>query len=245
MITIEQLIIILVFAIIPLIYTSAGFAGGSAFVAMLLLLGLSPLEASFYGLLFNAFSASASLLRWRVHFERSMAWYVVGGIPLAFLGGQIRISDYWLRIIISGAIIVSGMLIVLTPLSLRPRRIKEPLKILVGAVLGLLAGITGIGGGIYLSPFLVFSGEASPKQTAATTTVFIFLNSFSGLLGKVLASNSPANLDILVLSILPFIILGASIGSFLGSKRLGQDIVKRLMGMVLIVIGFLILVLGT
>ncbi|MEM3808188.1 MAG: TSUP family transporter [Nitrososphaerota archaeon] len=243
MITIEQVIIILLLSIITIVYTSAGFSGGSAFVAMLLLLGLKPFEASFYGLLFNAASAAASLLRWRMHLERSMAWYVVGAVPLAFLGGQLRISDYWLRIIITSAIIISGIFIVLT--NVRPRRIKESMKVLVGAIIGLLAGITGIGGGIYLSPFLFFSGEASPKQIAATTTVFILLNSSSGLLGKVLASNSPTNLNMLILLMLPFIIFGASIGSFLGSKRLRQDMVKRLMGMLLIVIGVLILVLGT
>ena len=240
----DQFIVWLLMFVVPVLYTSVGFAGGSAFVAMLLLLGYSPGDASFYGLAFNSISAATSLVRWRIHFERSLAWYLVGAVPLAYIGGQLRIYEETLRIIMGGAIILSGTAALVATAPLRTRSINAAARVLVGGAIGFLAGMTGIGGGIYLSPFIILSGEALPKQTAATTTLFILLNSLSGLLGKSLAGNVPKSPSQVVLVLLPLIVLGASLGSYLGSKRLRQDTVKKILGILLIVIGSSVLLLG-
>lgn len=230
--------------LVPVVYTSVGFAGGSAFVAVLLLLGYSSRDASFYGLVFNTLSASTSLIRWRLHLDRGLAWYIVGAVPLAYIGGQVRISDEALRLIMAAAIILSGIAALVTSAQSKSRSIHAILRLLVGGVIGFLSGMTGIGGGVYLSSFLVFSGDALPKQTAATTTLFIMLNSLSGLFGKAVVGNVPTGLDRLILVVFPLIVLGAAVGSYLGSKKLGESSLKKLLGVVLIAIGVSILLLG-
>jgi uncharacterized membrane protein YfcA len=115
-----------------IIHLCVGLAGGSAFVAVLLLLGCPPGEASFYGLAFNSISAATSLVRWSIHFERSLAWYLVGAIPLAYLGGQLRIYEETPRIIMGGAIILSGIAALLANAPLKTRSINAAPRILVG-----------------------------------------------------------------------------------------------------------------
>lgn len=241
---IDHLISAVLISIIPILYTSAGFAGGSAFLAVLLLSGYSPIEASFYGLIFNVVSASASFIRWRRYLERGLVWYVVGSMPLAYVGGQLRISEVWLRLLITALVITSGTLMLLTMGPSRPKSLSPYVRVMVGMLIGLAAGITGIGGGIYLSPFLVFSRDALPKQTAATTTFFILLNSLSGLFGKIVGMNTPSNFNLVIMLVMPMVVLGALIGSFIGANKLRQSSTRKLMGTILIIIGFSILLAG-
>jgi hypothetical protein len=90
-------IIIVLLGVACFFYTLAGFAGGSTFTAILLLIGLSAAQSSLGGLLFNVVSASSSILRWRVHFARDFSWFIVGSVPTAFLAGLFVLPDILLK----------------------------------------------------------------------------------------------------------------------------------------------------
>lgn len=222
-------------------YTMAGFAGGSTFTAILLLVGLTAGQAALGGLTFNVFSAISSLTRWRVHFSREFLWFLAGSVPAAYFGGLLVLPDVFLRCLMGLVIALGGFSVILATYPLRTVSIKWPTKILVGLVIGLVAGLTGIGGGVYLAPVLILSGMAQPKMAAATTTIFILLNSLSGTfariprLGVLLFSNP------ILLPAIPVVLIAAQFGSYLGSRRLTQTNVRRTMGAVLIMVGLYIL----
>jgi len=100
-----------------------------------------------------------------------------------------------------------------------------------GAGIGLLSGIIGIGGGIFLSPLIVLAGWGTPKQAAASSAAFIFINSLSGLLGRLSGGNY--EFGILGLALLPVGVIGALGGSHLGARHLSSDAVRRLLGVIL------------
>jgi uncharacterized membrane protein YfcA len=230
-------IIVVLLGLASLFYTLAGFAGGSTFTAILLLIGLSAAQSSFGGLLFNVVSASSSIFRWRVHFSRDLAWFIVGSVPAAFLAGLFVLPDVLLKIVMGLAITCGGASLILITFPLGHFDLKWPFKIMIGMVIGAVAGLTGIGGGVYLAPVLILAGMAKPKTTAATTTVFILLNSVSGIVARIprlggLIFSSPV-----FLPTIPVLLVSAQLGSYFGSQRLSQTNVKRTIGLVLITVG--------
>jgi len=234
------LLIVLVLGLAGFFYTMAGFAGGSTFTAILLLVGLSAGQSALGGLVFNVFSAISSLLRWRVHISKDFLWFIVGSVPTAFFAGLLVLPDALLRALMGVVITVGGFSVILATYPLRIMHVNWAAKVVVGAVIGVVAGLTGIGGGVYLAPVLILAGMAKPKTTAATTTVFILLNSLSGIaartprLGVLLLSNP------LLLATIPALLIAAQFGSYLGSRRLSQTNVRRTIGVVLLTVGIYI-----
>lgn len=228
---------VLMLALASFFYTMAGFAGGSTFTAILLLIGLTAGQAALGGLIFNVFSALSSLTRWRTHFSKEFVWFLVGSVPAAFFAGLLVLPDALLRVIMGSVIAIGGISVILATYPLRIISVKSPAKIAIGAVIGVVAGLTGIGGGVYLAPILILAGMAKPKTTAATTTIFILLNSVSGIVARtsrlgVLLFSSP-----LLLVTIPVVLVAAQFGSYLGSRRLTQTNVRRTIGAVLITVG--------
>jgi uncharacterized membrane protein YfcA len=132
------------------------------------------------------------------------------------------------------AITVGGVSLILVTFPLGHVDLKWPFKILIGMIIGAVAGLTGIGGGVYLAPVLILAGMAQPKTTAATTTVFILLNSISGIVARVPRLGSLLLSSQVFLLTIPVLIVSAQLGSYFGSQRLSQANVKRVMGFVLI-----------
>ena len=180
----DLLLIAVGLAVTAFFYTMAGFAGGSLFTALLLLTGLTAGQAALGGLIFNVFSATSSLIRWKIHFEKQFAWFLVGSVPAAFLAGFLILPDAVLRIVMGSAIAVGGISVMLATYPLRVMNFNAAAKAMIGALVGIVAGLTGIGGGVYLAPVLILAGMAKPKTTAATTTIFILLNSLSGIVAR-------------------------------------------------------------
>lgn len=234
------LLIVLVLGLAGFFYTMAGFAGGSTFTAILLLVGLSAGESALGGLVFNVFSAISSLIRWRVHISKDFLWFIAGSVPAAFFAGLLVLPDALLRTVMGVVITVGGFSVILATYPLRIIRVNWAPKVVLGAAIGVVAGLTGIGGGVYLAPVLILAGMAKPKTTAATTTVFILLNSLSGIAARtprlgVLLLSSP-----LLLATIPVLLIAAQFGSYLGSRRLSQTNVRRTIGVVLITVGIYI-----
>jgi uncharacterized membrane protein YfcA len=226
-------------AITAFFYTMGGFAGGSLFTALLLIVGLGAGEAALGGLIFNIFSATSSLTRWKVHVTKEFLWFLVGSVPAAFLGGLLVIPDFVLRVIMGVVITIGGFAVMVATYPLRIVRVNTPSKFLIGALVGLAAGLTGIGGGIYLAPVLILAGMAKPKAAAATTTIFILFNSISGTIARIPRMGALLSNPLLLIS-LPVVIVAAQFGSYVGSRRLTETNVRRVIGVGLIVVGLYI-----
>jgi uncharacterized membrane protein YfcA len=239
MATFDLLLVALSLAATAFFYTMAGFAGGSLFTALLLLVGLTGGEAALGGLIFNIFSATSSLTRWKVHITREFLWFLVGSVPAAFLAGLLVLPDFILRIVMGMVIAIGGLAVMLATYPLRIVSVSVSMKVLVGALVGVVAGLTGIGGGVYLAPILILAGMAKPKTTAATTTIFILLNSISGTIARVPRMGTLISSPLLLVAI-PVVIVAAQFGSYIGSRRLTQTNVRRVIGVVLITVGLYI-----
>ena len=231
-----ELIIVSLLGLAGLFYTMGGFAGGSMFIAILLLSGQPAGQTATAGLIFNIFSTMSSLTRWRIHVSKDLLWFIVGSVPAAFFSGSLILPEQVLKIIMGTSIAGGGLAIIIATSPLRTIRLGVTLKILLGTMIGIVAGATGIGGGVYLAPLLILGGIAEPKNSAATTTVFIMLNSLAGI-----AARAPRLIPILpnplLLITIPVVIIAAQLGSYLGSKRLAQLGVRRIIGVILVTIG--------
>jgi uncharacterized membrane protein YfcA len=221
------------------LYSSVGHAGASAYIALMALFGVPAAVMRPTALVLNIIVASfasarfihAGLFRWRT------VWpFLIGALPMAFLGGSIHLPGDVYRPLV-GVILWLSAARLLWPRELRVVREWQdpplPLAIPAGAGIGLLAGLTGTGGGIFLSPLLLFLGWSEPRRAAGAAAVFILLNSVAGLLGNLgSVDRLPAQLPLFALAAL----LGALIGTTL-AIRLPVKQLLRALGLVLIVAG--------
>jgi hypothetical protein len=237
MLTLDVVLTTLLLAIAGFFYTMAGFAGGSTFTAILLLIGLTAGQAALGGLVFNVFSTISSITRWRVHWSNEFVWFIVGSVPAAFLAGLLVLPDELLRLIMGVVIAAGGASVILATYPLRVIAVNWPAKVLIGILIGIVAGLTGIGGGVYLAPVLILAGMAKAKTTAATTTLFILLNSLTGILARTQRLETLLFANPLLIPAIPAILIAAQLGSYLGSRRFTQTNVRRTMGTVLITVG--------
>lgn len=226
------------------LYTSVGHAGASAYLALMALAGLAPAVMRPTALALNVLVAAitsarylqAGLFRWRV------VWpFLVGAVPFAFLGGATQLPGALYRPIV-GAILLIGGVRLLWPADLttnrEPRDPPIPIGILCGAGIGFLAGLTGTGGGIFLSPLVLFAGWSSTKAASGIAAVFILCNSAAGLLGNVAIVRAlPPDLPVYALAV----ILGAFVGTTLGI-RWRPPVVLKALGVVLIIAGIKLIV---
>jgi hypothetical protein len=224
--------------IVALLYSSVGHAGASGYIAVMSLLSLAPAEIKPIALALNILVASiASLQFWRAgHFSWNLLWpFAVLSVPFAFLGGYLNLSTEVFKVIVGCVLLVSAAQLLLRPPTEGDSKPPvKPVALGLGAGLGLLSGLTGTGGGIFLTPLLIFMRWARTKTASAVSALFILLNSVSGLLGNVSATKSFPGF---AFSLLVAAGIGGTIGSHLGSRRLPPLIVKRLLGIVLIIAG--------
>lgn len=224
------------FFLTALLYASVGFGGGSTYNALLALAGVD------YRLL-PAVALTCNILvviggTWRFHAARLMPWkralpLVVISAPFAWAGGLTPIKETLFLSLLAGSLLLAGLALLLQkdrdPVEGVPDRKATIADLLTGAGVGYLAGLVGIGGGIFLAPYLHFTRWAGAKSIAATASLFILVNSVAGLGGQLLKLGSTGALpDVaaywpLALSV----VIGGQIGSFAGAKLLSPTLVKR------------------
>jgi uncharacterized membrane protein YfcA len=222
------------------LYTSVGHAGASAYLALMALFGLAPAVMRPTALVLNVLVGSltayrfvsAGLFRWRVLWP-----FLVGAVPFAFIGGTIQLPGHYYRPIV-GVILLIGAAQFLWWSEPKPsHEIQDPpvlLGVLAGAGLGLLSGLTGTGGGIFLSPLILLAGWAPVRTTSGVVAVFILCNSAAGLLGNVASVGSlPPNLPLFAVAV----VLGALVGTTLGIRYFAPATILKALGLVLIVAG--------
>lgn len=212
-----------IFFFIALFYSSVGFGGGSSYLAILSLFLTDFYEIRSTALVLNICVVSIGTIMFIRHrvFDFKLFWpFMIFSIPLAFLGAQLRLSQKVFFLILGSALILSGLFLILKYLQnkIESRKFSNPKKFMLGGFVGLLSGVSGIGGGIFLSPVLNILQWANPRIIASLAFVFILVNSVAGLVGLNVAGTFNINYD-LIFQLIIAVVLGGSLGSYLSSKR--------------------------
>jgi uncharacterized protein len=223
---------------VSFLYSSVGHAGASGYIAVMSLLGLSTGFIKPVALILNILVASiASWQFYRAgHFQWRTFWpYAVLSVPCAFLGGFLNIPVLVFKLILGVVLLFSAIVLVI-----RMRVSDEPappalgVSLGVGAGLGFMAGLTGTGGGIFLTPTLVLFRWARTKTASATSALFILVNSISGLCGTISHAQTIPSVKILA-PMLVTVLIGGTVGSYLGSRKFSKEAIKLFLAGVLVI----------
>ena len=226
-------------ATIAFLYSSVGHAGASGYIAVMTLFSLAPAEIKPTALALNILVGSiASWQFWRAgHFSWDLFWpFALIAIPAAFFGGYLNLPTQAFKMLVGAVLLFSAARFLLQPPAEieQPRAPARPVALGVGAGLGLLAGLTGTGGGIFLTPLVIFMRWARTKTASAISALFILCNSISGLLGNLSATKSfPGFAWPLALAA----VVAGTLGAYLGSRRFPHTAIKRLLAIVLTIAG--------
>ncbi len=207
-------------------------------------LGTAPAEMRPTALVLNLLVAGIGTAQFARagHFRWSLFWpFALGSIPAAYLGGRLALPGNWYRVVVGVVLLLSAVRFLITVRAVDTARGKPPVLValVAGVTLGLLSGLTGIGGGVFLSPLLLLAGWANLRTTAATSAAFILVNSAAGLLGQ------GARLEQLHPDLLAWgsaAIVGGVVGSYFGSRRLGGPALRLTLAVVLVVAGLKLIV---
>lgn len=224
--------------VVAFLYSSVGHAGASGYIAVMTLAGLAPEAVKPTALTLNILVAS--IASWQYgragHFSWPLFWpFAVLAVPMAFLGGYLNLPAPLFKLLVGLVLLYSAVRFLARPdeadeAHAPPARLAVP----VGAGLGLLAGLTGTGGGIFLTPLLLAMRWAKVKEAAAVSALFILVNSAAGLAGTLGATKAlpPAALVLGAAAV-----VGGAAGSRLGSRSFAPTTVKRLLAVVLLIAG--------
>jgi uncharacterized protein len=222
------------------LYSSVGHGGASAYLALMALFAVAPDAMRPTALVLNIIVAGIGAVVYvrSGQFDWQVFWpFALVGIPAAFLAGRVQLPPDVYKPILGGALILAGLRYVIMPsLDLVKARSTPKLWVALpaGGALGTLAGLTGTGGGIFLSPLLVFMGWADARMATGIAALFIVVNSSAGLAGRLSSLQQlPADLPWLILAVL----CGAAMGTFANRKLFSPVILLRALGLVLLVAG--------
>lgn len=211
------------FAIVALIYSSVGFGGGSTYTALLVFSGLEIYLVPIVSLVCNLIVTSAGVWKsWRAKlYQDSGSFYILAfSIPAAFLGGITPVSRDMLILLLGGALLIAGLQLAWTTLSVKApdAETKRALPLfaapVIGAAVGYISGVVGIGGGIFLAPILHLVNWTSPRKIAALASAYIAANSAAGLAGKFLSIPVDVDKGLLIefWPLLPAVLIGSFFG---------------------------------
>ena len=224
------------------LYATVGHGGASAYIAAMAIAGVAPAEMRPIALQLNVLvSALATVKFYRAgHFRWPLFWpFAAVSIPAAYLGGAITLpgSDY--KVLVGVVLLYAGWQLWWSARAgqeLRPARpLPVPVAMAIGAVLGILSGLTGVGGGIFLSPILLLLGWAGTKQTSAVAAPFILVNSLAALAAGFV--RNPTLPPDYAWWLMAAVLVGGWAGAEYGSRRFANPVVRRVLALVLAVAG--------
>ncbi len=231
------------FFVISLVYSSVGFGGGSSYLALMAVVGVSQETMRPSALLCNIVVVIGGVyIFWKEgHLDLRKSWpFIVASVPFAFLGGYWKISEHNFFILLGSTLVLASIALWIQP-SEGEKRLSEnlPLNLGLSAGVGFLSGIVSIGGGIFLSPVLHLSKWDNARKISALASVFILANSISGLAGQFLRN---ATIDWkFIVPLLIAVMVGGQIGSRLGAKRFNPLYIRRITAALILIAGLNIL----
>jgi uncharacterized protein len=232
------IIAVLVFVVAAL-YSSVGHGGASGYLAVLSFFAVAPSVMASTALTLNILVAGVAMISYvrAGHLSWKLAWpFIVLSIPAAFLGGLVHVSEVTYDLLLSFALLSAALRLAMNavgstqPDDLRPVNLSVSLP--VGAGIGLLSGVVGVGGGIFLSPLMILFRWADAKKTSAVAALFIVVNSVAGLTGRLARGN------LAIAEFAPLIgvaFLGGLIGSYYGANKFSGLMLRRLLALVLVI----------
>ena len=224
-------------------YAAVGHGGASAYLAAMALAGVAPQEMRPVALLLNVLVSSLATWKfWRAgHFRWRLFWpFAAVSIPLAYVGGAVTLPGQAYKVLVGLVLLYAAWQLWHSVRAGEEMRVlREPplgWAMCIGAAMGLLAGLTGVGGGIFLSPLLLMLGWAGTKQTSAVAAPFILVNSIAGL-AAIFVAKSAVLWPTYVWALVPAVLAGGWLGAEYGSRRLANPVVRRVLAAVLAVAG--------
>lgn len=231
--------------LIAFLYSSVGHAGASGYIAVMALFSMAPDVIKPTALALNILVASLAAYQfWRAgHFSWPLFWpFGLAAIPMAFLGGYINLPTSTFKVLVGIVLLISAARFLLRPPEeIEPVAPSKPAALTAGSALGLLAGLTGTGGGIFLTPLVIFMHWARTKSASAISAVFILGNSIAGLAGNISATQQ---IPVMVAPLAAAVIAGGAAGSYLGSRQLPHATIKQLLAVVLTIAGSKLILTG-
>lgn len=234
----EQILLSVALAVIAFLYSSVGHGGASGYIAVMIFFGVDLPTIKPASLVLNILVAS--LATWQFWRAGYFSWrlflpFAISSVPFAFLGGYIALPVHVLKIIVGVVLLLSAARFFYQPKEYADVHLpSKTTSVVVGAGLGFISGLVGVGGGIFLTPLLIFMRWAQTKNASAVSAFFILVNSISGLSG-----NFTNTRRIPYFAILPAVaaIAGGFVGSYYGSHRFSPVAIKRLLAIVLLIAG--------
>ena len=219
------------FLLVALTYASVGFGGGSTYNALLGLWGVDFKLIPVISLLCNIIVVTGGV--WRFQRAVLIDWKAVWPLllvsaPLAFLGGLVPLKQWLFLLILGGGLLASCVALLVQTERWQPRRMPKPALLVLSAAIGLLAGLSGIGGGIFMAPVLHLIRWAEAKRIAAFASLYILINSVAGVAGQ-LVKNGPSVFGGVLDSYWPMmvaVLIGGQIGGILGLRLFSPRILR-------------------
>jgi len=238
-------VLAIIMAVVAFAYSSVGLGGASSYTAIMVLAGMSTVVVPTVSLVMNLFVTTIgafNFLRHRHGRFDLIAPFLVSSIPFSYLGGSLvlpRVVFYWL--LLASLLIIAARIYLFSNLRIQlqlTRNGEITVSLILGAILGFVAGAVGIGGGVYLVPLIILFGLGSEKEAAACGAIFIWMNSLAGLAARL----QYQSIDIVEYwPLLAATVVGGFIGSHSGAKIFAPETMQRILGVIiLIAIGFLL-----
>lgn len=232
-------ILAVLFFIIAFTYSSVGLGGGSSYTALMAIFGFSILAIPMISLSLNLLVTSVgsyNFIRNKHGNLKLIVPFLISSMPMAYVGGALKLPKeifFWVLLMSLVFVAVRIYLWQNTTIKLNiGQKGKIIISLIAGSVLGLVAGIVGIGGGIYLVPLIIILGLGTEKEAATCGAIFIWLNSFSGLLSR-LQYNSIDLKEYIPLIVA--VLAGGTLGSFMGSFKFSPKLMEKTLGVVIVI----------
>ncbi len=219
-----MIILSILFFITAILYSSVGFGGGSTYLALLLIWDIPYYILPVIALFCNIIVVTGNSINYIIagnHNFKLIVPFLIGSIPLAFFGGTLEINKEIFEILLFIVLTIAGFLLLVNNKSYEKEIIIKDINflisVLIGSVLGLISGLVGIGGGIFLSPILFLLNADKPKNIVTTASLFILINSISGIFGQ-LTKENVLNEFYLYWPLFFAVLAGGLLGNFLNLK---------------------------
>jgi len=236
----DALLLVPIIFLAALLFSSVGHGGASAYLAAFALIGMTPVSMRPAALFLNVLVASIGLYKfYKVSaFDWQLFWPIAfTSVPAAFVGGQMTLPNPVYKIVVGLCLIYAAYTIFVQANKMddvQVQPVSKFVRMALGAGLGFLAGLTGVGGGIFLSPILLFFKWAKTKVISGVAAAFILVNSISGLFGFLTKSPSlPNGLIWFALAA----VMGGLIGAEYGSRKLANPVIRKILALVLVFAG--------